>query len=157
MRILWWIRRFRVLFLTLCALFSEFLSFVGLIAEKNKTLPIVGAKPPEDAVEQAKAFISDHLAESDLSRQDIAMAAHVSEGHLSHLFSKKMGISITDYISMERLKLAKSLLADTTMPITWIAMKSGFNSTSYFISSYKKFTGSTPTEYRKDSKSLRRK
>lgn len=133
---------------------TDFQNFATLIIQKNKNLPNAARQPPEDSVELALSFIASHLSDSELSRQDIAKAAHISEGHLSHLFSKRLDISITDYINLERLKLAKALLADTSMSITLIAMKSGFNSTSYFITAFKKFTGSTPTEYRKSTHNL---
>lgn len=128
---------------------TEFLDFVHVIFEKNKVLPSQSKKPEEDAVSLAQAFITDHLSDSALTRQDIAQAAHVSESHCSHLFTKKLGLSITDYIGRERLKLAKSLLADTSMPASLIALKSGFNSASYFTANFKKSEGMTPMEYRK--------
>lgn len=128
---------------------TEFLDFAQVIFEKNKVLPSQSEKPEEDAISLAQAFITDHLSDSALTRQDIAQAAHVSESHLSHLFTKKLGLSITDYIGKERLKLAKSLLADTSMPASLIAFKSGFNSASYFTASFKKSEGMTPMEYRK--------
>lgn len=132
---------------------SEFLEFVHQIVEKNKLLPLKGDSPTEDTVTLAQLFIADHLANSELTRQEIAKAAHVSESHLSHLFTKQLGLSITDYINAERLKLAKSLLADTSMPIALIAVKSGYNSASYFISRFRKSTGSTPAEFRKQTRS----
>lgn len=131
---------------------TEFMSFAALIIEKNKELPSQGEEESEDAVALARTYIADHLSDSGLSRQEIAKSAHISESHLSHLFSKRLELSITDYVNSERLKLAKSLLADTSMPITLIAMKSGYNSASYFISTFKKNVGVTPTEYRKRQK-----
>lgn len=127
----------------------NFLKFVQLILEKNKALPSDNEVPPEDAVLLAQAYIADHISESNLSRQDIAKAAHISESNLSHIFSRKAGISVTDYISQERIKLACSFLSDTSMPISLIAMKCGFNSASYFIMSFKKAKGIPPSEYRK--------
>lgn len=128
---------------------ANFENFVDLILEKNKTLLAASAEESEDAIGLARAYIAEHLSVSDLSRHEIAQAAHISESYLSHLFTKETGLSIKDYINGERLKLAKSLLADTNLPISLVAMRSGYNSPSYFGAFFKKSTGDTPAEYRK--------
>lgn len=127
----------------------DFDKFVNLILEKNKSLSSISAEETEDSIDLARTYIAEHLAVSDLSRHEIAKAAHISESYLSHLFSKETGLSIKDYINNERLKLAKSLLADTSLPISLVAMRSGYNSPSYFGAFFKKATGTTPAEYRK--------
>lgn len=129
---------------------ADFEKFVNLILEKNRTLSSVSAEDNQDAIGLAKTYIAEHLAVSDLSRHEIAKAAHISESYLSHLFSKETGLSIKDYINNERLKLAKSLLADTSLPISLVAMRSGYNSPSYFGAFFKKATGTTPAEYRRN-------
>ena len=131
---------------------KDFKRFVNLIIETNQHLIDNLSEEPENSVALAQAYIAKHLSENDLSRGTIARAAHISESHLSRLFSKEIGVSISDYINDERLKLAKSLLIDTTMSVTLVSVKSGFNSTSYFITNFKKNVGMTPTEYRKKLK-----
>ncbi len=130
-----------------------------VVADKNHGidlgLVIPGSRalaPTEDVVALAQVYIADHLAYSELTRLEIAKAAHICESRLSHLFIDELGVSITDYISSERLKPVKTLLVDTSMPVALVAVKSGYNSASYFVARFKRSTGSTPVEYRRLSK-----
>ena len=58
------------------------------------------------------------------------------------------GQSTTDFIKSNRLKIADSLLLKTNLQIAEIAFLSGFNSSSYFIKSYKEQYSLTPSERR---------
>ena len=64
-----------------------------------------------------------------------------------------MGISINTYIADCRLRRAQALLSDTRMNIGQIAAEVGFNGLPYFISSFKKKFGISPTEYRRSTES----
>ena len=59
------------------------------------------------------------------------------------------GYDISDYITHLRLEHAKQLLQDTDIPVTEIAMQSGYQNVSYFIRSFKKTYGVSPLKYRK--------
>lgn len=58
-------------------------------------------------------------------------------------------MSIFEYIRERRLSIAKKLLiSDFELPISEIAMRSGFSSFSYFNQTFKNYTGMTPGDYR---------
>ncbi len=127
---------------------DDFMNFVQTIVAVNKSIAPDTAADQDNLVELAQSYIAANLS-GDLSRQAIAGSIHVSDSYLSHLFQKQLGISLTDYIAAQKMALAKSLLVDTTMPVNFIAMKTGYNNVSYFIKSFKKEFGMTPAEYRK--------
>lgn len=79
---------------------------------------------------------------------DMAKLSHVSSGHFSRLFSAEMGMSFSDYLTKERLKVAKNLLLTTDNTITIIAQKLGYYDLGYFIKVFKKLTSLTPAKYR---------
>ena len=53
------------------------------------------------------------------------------------------------YINKKKVERAQLLLCTTDMPVKEVAYRIGFNDQSYFIRMYRKVTGTTPQEYRK--------
>ncbi|MDL2233643.1 helix-turn-helix domain-containing protein [Ruminococcaceae bacterium OttesenSCG-928-L11] len=98
-------------------------------------------------IERAQEYIRKHIHQ-DLSRTEIAEAIFLNPEYLSHLFRRETGSSLGEYILSERMKIAKSLLADTDIKISVIASKVGYANFSYFSSVFKKSTGVSPMEYR---------
>lgn len=86
---------------------------------------------------------------SDLSLKKLAEEYSVNSSYLSALFKKEMGVTITDYISHQRVSRAIKLLNSTNMQIQDIASESGIYDVNYFRKIFKKITGKTPTEYAK--------
>jgi two-component system response regulator YesN len=60
-------------------------------------------------------------------------------------------MSVGAYISDLRMKHARKLLSTTTYSITDTAKRCGFEDVYYFSNFFKKFHGSSPTEYRKQN------
>lgn len=92
-------------------------------------------------------YITDHL-EDDLSLTEVANALEVSKNHLSSLFIKEEGKGYAQIVMELRIEKAKQLLFQTRLNITEIAFQCGFNSVSYFSSSFKKVTGQPPLRFR---------
>jgi len=63
-------------------------------------------------------------------------------------FREQFGITPVEYITRERVRLAKHLLTDTDNSITEISWQSGFNDVNYFVRLFKKTQGITPGAYR---------
>ena len=59
------------------------------------------------------------------------------------------GTSPLQYINKKKVERAQLLLCTTDMPVKEVAYRIGFNDQSYFIRMYRKVTGTTPQEYRK--------
>ncbi len=130
---------------------EHFLRFVRLILSFNENLTSQPETESGSIIEAATEYISAHLSE-EITRETIAKETHVSESYLSHLFPKETGMSLTDYITKERMTLAKSLLGTSTLPVQMVAIKAGYNNISYFIRTFKKTFGITPNDYRKSRK-----
>ncbi len=103
---------------------------------------------PEGLVEQVKKRIAENLSVGSLQRDELAAMVHVSPGHLSRVFRKETGESLSDYILKKRIAVAKQLLAKTNLPITGITQRVGISYSSYFTKIFKEQTGMTPQEYR---------
>ncbi len=101
-------------------------------------------------VKQAFSIFEDHQYGSGI----IAICAKelgISTRHLHRTFIEELGVSPIQYIMTRRLLLAKSLLTDTQLKISDIALASGFGSVSRFNAAFKKHYRLTPTAIRKST------
>lgn len=98
-------------------------------------------------VQSAVDYIRQHLGES-LTRADISQELFISESQLSKAFNKETGVSISEFITLERLSRAKILLAETNQNITQICMETGFHYSAYFTKIFREAEGMTPNQYR---------
>jgi AraC-like DNA-binding protein len=102
----------------------------------------------QDVLERAKRYIAAHIGE-DISRDNLAENTNYSKNYLARIFRRRLGVSIFDYITQERMKLARKLLAGTNVPIARIAEKCGIPDAAYFSTLFKKSIGFSPKQYRK--------
>lgn len=97
------------------------------------------------------AYINEHFREP-LSLDDIAKNANLSPYHFSRVFTAETGYTPHQYLIAARINSAKfHLQIAGGMPIKEIAFATGFNSESSFCSTFKKWEGLTPSEYRAKS------
>ena len=80
---------------------------------------------------------------------DVAAHAKISHGYLSSVFKKEAGLSVSDYIAVQRVEEAKCLLDTTDKTLSEISTYLCFSSQSYFQNVFKKITGMTPVQYKK--------
>lgn len=92
-------------------------------------------------------YIDQNFRE-DLKVSDLANKFYINVYYLTHSFKELTGYSPKQYILLNKLSYAKSLLADRELSIEQIAIKAGFYDSSSFIRSFKKEYGKTPNSYR---------
>ena len=130
---------------------THFLTNVGqhLLCPTSKTIHINRntQKEYEDTFKQVLDYLSLHYAE-DITLEHIAKQYGFSKYHFSRLFNKYTNNNFCDYLAYQRISAAKSMLIHTTLPITEISDKSGFNSLSTFNRVFKGKTGYSPSTYR---------
>lgn len=100
-------------------------------------------------IENIQNYISANLG-FDISIKDIAEIFHYNPNYLGRLFKKETGLSFNQYITLCRINKAKELLINTKQSCIEISNKIGFNNVTYFNSIFKKHTGMTPKEYKKE-------
>ena len=100
-------------------------------------------------------FINEHYSE-DITLEKLCEAAGgLSEQYLCRLFKQNVGMRPIEYILKKRIGIARSYLEKTDLPINDIAQMTGFNNTSYFYRNFKKFTGTSPLNYRQTALGIR--
>jgi AraC family transcriptional regulator of adaptative response / DNA-3-methyladenine glycosylase II len=73
----------------------------------------------------------------------------VSDRHLRRIFEAALGVSPLQYLQTRRLLTAKQLLTDTPMPVTQVALASGFASVRRFNAAFSGHYGLNPTQLRR--------
>lgn len=98
---------------------------------------------------KCKNYIFSHLHDK-ITMDDLAYETGCSPNYLAHLFKEHEGISPLQYILREKINRAKNLLIYSDYTYSEIATYLGFSSQSHLGKQFKKFTGYTPMEYRRN-------
>ena len=85
-----------------------------------------------------------------ISLKEFGNQFHLSEKYISRYFKEHFHITISQYINHLRMEHARQLLQETTLPVTEVAMRCGYENVSYFIRSFKKMYGNPPLKYRNE-------
>ncbi len=117
-------------------LFNEHMEVEHILSQKNTTLN-----------RDILTFINERYT-TDISLSEIADTFHMSYKYFSRYFKNNFQTTLSDYIMKLRLERAELLLSTGTLPVTEIAMQTGFNNLSFFIRVFKKAYGYTPLKYR---------
>ena len=86
-----------------------------------------------------------------ISLREFGEQFHLSEKNISRYFKEHFHITLSQYVTYLRLEHAKQLLQDTDIPVTDVAMQSGYQNVSYFIRSFQKAYAVSPLKYRKNN------
>lgn len=116
----------------------DFTGKMRLLAKKAGT-----SKPVVDCIDYIYAHIQERITVDDL-----AVYTGLSPSHLSRLFKKETGISISDYIREKKVAKAQELLRFCSLSLIEISNFLSFSSQSHFTQLFREFTGMTPKKYR---------
>lgn len=97
---------------------------------------------------QVIKIIDECYNKSSLSVADIGSRLNKNSSYLSRIFKKETGENLLSYINKVRIMKSKELLSSTSLNIKEIAEATGFISSTVFISTFKKYEGITPGQYK---------
>jgi AraC-like DNA-binding protein len=100
-------------------------------------------------INKSLQYIHEHI-NTDISIDDLATFACVSDDHFTRLFKQEMAQTPVKYINAKKIEKAQLLLLTTDASIRDIAMDLSVDNISYFNKIFKQHTGKTPSEYRKE-------
>ncbi|MFI1279161.1 GlxA family transcriptional regulator [Streptomyces sp. NPDC020858] len=98
-------------------------------------------------IDDIRHHITEHLTEH-LTVADLAAHAHVSERHLTRIFTTELGQTPAAYIESARIEIARHRLESTDDTLERIATTSGFHTPDTLIRAFRRKLNTTPTEYR---------
>lgn len=103
----------------------------------------------EAVVEQIRMLIENHMGNENLELEWIAEQVHFSISYVRQIFKQHTGESFGEYLIRKRMEKAGKMLQESGLKIQVIAQECGYENQRYFASSFKKFYGCTPTEFKR--------
>ncbi|MBK7936886.1 MAG: AraC family transcriptional regulator [Lewinellaceae bacterium] len=98
-------------------------------------------------------FEEKYYHDPEISLEKLANALNAGKHHVSQVINEHLGASFFEYVNQLRVEEAKQLLAETTrsdLHVIEVAYTVGFNNKVSFNTAFKKATGMTPTEFRRN-------
>jgi len=118
---------------------------------ENKTNPSASSRtddPRHRQIEQIACYIAENCC-SPLSLNSIAEQFYMNKCYLSRIFKEITGFTVNGYLHARRIQKARALLVQDPMNISEISEAAGYENLTYFERVFKKHTGMSPLEYRK--------
>ena len=132
-------------------------SLLNIFADfSNRQLFSQTEKSDDHRVETIKTtitYIRDHYQEKIYIR-DLASLIGLNEQYFCRFFKKAIGMSPIEYLNEYRIRQAVRLLKDSSLPVTEICLDCGYNNMGNFLREFRKYTGTTPLQYRKHSQGI---
>lgn len=107
-------------------------------------------KNMNNILQKALTYISNNF-QKDITLNDVAKYTYVSTYYLSRMFTKELGKNFVDYLNEIRIEKSKEYLKDPKFKSYEIAEMVGINDPHYFSKLFKKYAGTTPSEYKSSS------
>ncbi len=130
------------------SLLSLFLTYTG---EHLDSVESVNSHPlaPNRKIQDIITYLDSNLTQN-LSLDIISDHFNIDKYHLCRFFKKHTGLTIIEYINRMRVIQSEKLLMQNKHSITEICFMAGFNNLTHFERTFKKITGKSPRDYRKE-------
>lgn len=115
-----------------------FRSICALIAERGRT------SPKEKMI---RDYVDANL-HHDLGLDEVSSRFGLTSSYISKYFKHHYGMNFVDYVNRARVRETRRLLRQTDMRVADIALKVGFRSANTLCRVFRKYEGTSPTEYR---------
>jgi AraC-like DNA-binding protein len=128
-----------------------YIAMARYYARKNLNFQDVKPSRQQEYVARLNAvfeYIDQHATE-ELTLDGVAKVANFSPYHFERIFKKYTNTSFYQYLKHMRIKKAESLLLTPELPITKVALDSGFGSITAFNRTFREIKHCTPSEYKK--------
>ncbi|WP_028865882.1 helix-turn-helix domain-containing protein [Psychromonas aquimarina] len=108
-------------------------------------------KPVSPLVSQALKFIHQNCR-SAISLKEVAAAVHRVSSHVAATVKKETGFTVGEWICQARVKKASYQLSHSSLSVQEIASELDWKDITHFIRQFKKVTGFTPAQWRKNQR-----
>lgn len=137
--------------------FLNILHTIAVSAEKktiNDSRISVAGRMRLDRLAPVLDYIKENL-DQPIPLEVLADLVYMTAPSFSRFFRERMGINLSQYITAERMELARKLLIKLDKPVYEIAARCGYNSDSHFCKIFKEHTGISPYQYKAKANAIR--
>lgn len=124
--------------------------FLQLMVQLNRIAHRSGGQQEGEQLsplaQRAMAYIGENISD-ELSLEKVAKELFISKYHLSHAFTREVGVSVYRYIMLRRLMMARQQLA-SGVAAGEVARNCGFSDYTSFYRAFKSEYGVSPREFR---------
>ena len=110
----------------------------------------IGYSSRDSIIDDIVYYIAHNYSEN-ITLENIAPLFGYNSSYLGKIFSKKMGVNFNTYLDSIRIEHSKELLVKNKLQVYKIAELVGYRNVDYFHIKFKKSTGMSPAEYRKQN------
>lgn len=114
-------------------------SYNGFDVLERLDLPSLGAVE----ITRLIAFIEDNI-DRTIALAELAALVNVDRFHFTRLFKRATGVTASSFVEQRRIQRAQSLILETDIPLSQIALMVGFADQSHFTRRFHRHVGSTP-------------
>lgn len=100
-------------------------------------------------IQNAAKYITANFGEN-LTLDTLSKQFAMSPSYFSKSFKQFTGLGLNEYITAVRISNAKKILKDTSLSVTEVSLRCGFNDSNYFATVFKKINGVSPKRYSKE-------
>lgn len=100
-------------------------------------------------ISRAVDFLHENYRNPELTVEDLCKIANISNTYFRKCFHEEFGMMPNKYLNSLRIQYARELLDYGAYSIERVAEEVGFMDSKYFCTVFKRFTGKTPSEYKK--------
>ena len=119
-----------------------------ILDEKNQFIEKKKEEEDNSLKGMISTFIMKNIQMTDLNLMYLSKEFNISYSYFSRIFSEIMGKNFSKYLVEARMERACEYLKNSDFRIDTILEMVGYNDKSYFIKSFKNYTGLTPSKYR---------
>ncbi|WP_058301106.1 AraC family transcriptional regulator [Gorillibacterium timonense] len=121
------------------------LQFISVLKREKETLQY------SHIVNLSVSFIREHIFQ-ELTLDILSRHAGVHPSYLSCRFKKETGMPLTEFINRRKIEESKPILIYSNQSISEIALLFRFCNQGYYTQLFKKYTGKTPKQFRREGK-----
>lgn len=104
-------------------------------------------------IERSVNYIAEHFAE-EIKMSDVADECGLSESHFRRIFEESMSMKPLDYLNMVRIDKACEIIQSKDYAMEEVGFRVGYQTPSTFNRNFKKLTGKTPYQWKKEENHL---
>ena len=122
------------------------LDSLATLRQRPPPSPARGGLPP-GAVRRVREHVEVHLSES-MDLAELASVAGLSVFHFARAFKQSAGVTPHHYLVHRRIERAQEMLARSELPLSGIALATGFSDQSHLARHFRQMLGMTPGQFR---------